>query len=294
MTPKYHNMSKIPDFLTKKTNTILFLTCVFIFSALFVIVYNPTNPPEDWNKVTYTATLVGSAFIVLIVSRILMHAVNKKSPLLLWQYIIWLAGEITLFVFGLTLFSVLLNKTSTDFTALLGRVAIDVGSILLVPYTVTVLLFLLHEKKQEIARLLNIIDKQANTTAMPSNTVNFYDRSGKLAFSTRRSNILYIESADNYCNIHYMNENKDSEDTFILHNSMKYFETYDTQSGLLRCHRGYIVNMENVRLLRKDGEKLVLELTKGAKSIPVSRSYKERVVGCFTAVDTINEQDKEQ
>ena len=105
------------------------------------------------------------------------------------------------------------------------------------------------------------------------------DRGGKLAFSTRRGNVLYIEAADNYSNIHYINEDK--EDTFILHNSMKQLDSSDEYKSLLRCHRGYMVNIDNVKLLKKEKGILVLELTQGARSIPVSKTYTDRVVRFF-------------
>lgn len=275
--------TKIPDFLTKKKTTILFLACVSLFAGIFIAIYKPINSTPQWHPVLYTGLLVGSGFVTLLVSRLLIYAVNRHRRLLMWQYIVWLVAEIVVFAVGLAFFSMLLHPTESFFV-LLGRVTIDVVSILLIPYTLTVLLFLLEEKKREISRLTTLIDKQTAPAVVPGNTINFYDKGGKLAFATRRSNILYIEAADNYCNIHYMNEEK--EDTFILHNSMKCFDEADSHTGLLRCHRRYIVNIENVRLLRKESDRLMFELTQGTKAIPVSRSYKERVVRCFTAIDT--------
>ena len=275
--------TKIPDFLTKKKTTILFLACVSLFAGIFIAIYKPINSTPQWHPVLYTGLLVGSGFVTLLVSRLLIYAVNRHRRLLMWQYIVWLVAEIVVFAVGLAFFSMLLHPTESFFV-LLGRVTIDVVSILLIPYTLTVLLFLLEEKKREISRLTTLIDKQTAPAVVPGNTINFYDKGGKLAFATRRSNILYIEAADNYCNIHYMNEEK--EDTFIVHNSMKCFDEADSHTGLLRCHRRYIVNIENVRLLRKESDRLMFELTQGTKAIPVSRSYKERVVRCFTAIDT--------
>lgn len=275
--------TKIPDFLTKKKTTILFLACVSLFAGIFIAIYKPINSTPQWHPVLYTGLLVGSGFVTLLVSRLLIYAVNRHRRLLMWQYIVWLVAEIVVYAVGLAFFSMLLHPTESFFV-LLGRVTIDVVSILLIPYTLTVLLFLLEEKKREISRLTTLIDKQTAPAVVPGNTINFYDKGGKLAFATRRSNILYIEAADNYCNIHYMNEEK--EDTFILHNSMKCFDEADSHTGLLRCHRRYIVNIENVRLLRKESDRLMFELTQGTKAIPVSRSYKERVVRCFTAIDT--------
>ena len=101
--------------------------------------------------------------------------------------------------------------------------------------------------------------------------INFYDKGGRLAFSTRIGNVLYIEAADNYANIHYMNEGK--EDTFILHNSMKDIERDYFASGLLRCHRGYMVYVGNVKVMRKVRGGFLLELNHTARTLPVTKTY---------------------
>ena len=84
-----------------------------------------------------------------------------------------------------------------------------------------------------------------------------------------------------------MNEGK--EDTFILHNSLKKLEDKEKYEGLLRCHRGYTVNIENIKLIRKDKEGLVIELSQINRSIPVSRTYNEKVVRFFAGTESSEE-----
>lgn len=110
--------------------------------------------------------------------------------------------------------------------------------------------------------------------------VNFYDKGGRLSLSTKLSNVLFIESADNYANIHYINDGK--EDTFILHSSLKDIERDYADLGLLRCHRGYMVNAHNVKLMRKDKTGLLLELNQSARTLPVSKSYSSSVARFFS------------
>ena len=63
---------------------------------------------------------------------------------------------------------------------------------------------------------------------------------------------------------------------------MKYFDSWGEESGLLRCHRSYIVNKRNVKLLRKEKDSLTLELSQGVGTLPVSRSYRDTVLKSFT------------
>lgn len=270
--------TQIPRFLTRWRGTFFFLAMVFIIATVFVLVYNPLNPPSSWSRQLYTTLLVGSGFVVLFLSRVILHMVHKHHVLYLWQYVAWGFSEVLVFIFGLTLFAFLLGK-GESFAALLLRVSLDVVGILFVPYVITVLLFLLDEKKEEIARLQAIVDTQNAQLHPHDETFNFYDRSGRLALAIRSDSVLYIESADNYCNIHYVTEG--SKEAFILHNTMKYFDDWDESAGLLRCHRRYIVNIHNVKLLRKEKDGLTIELIQDSGIVPVSRSYREHVLLAF-------------
>ena len=194
--------------------------------------------------------------------------------------LLWIAGELVLISFILTIIASLINADENlEFYNLLGRVSFNITTILVIPYAGTTLILMLRERRQQIEALREYIEKQEETRQEKTENMNFYALGGKLAFSTHRDNVLYIESADNYCNIHYLNEGK--EDTFILHNSLKNLDNRTKYSGLLRCHRGYMVNIDNVKLLRKEKDGLVIELSQGVKAIPVSRTYNERVVKFF-------------
>ena len=260
------------------------MVAVAVFAVIFVVVYKPINVPAGWKPIVYNTITTGVPLIILAGSRSALYLINKHSRFFIWQYLVWLFGEVILLIFLTTTLSLLINPTS-NYLPVLKRTAIDIVSVLFIPSLFAMLFYIIHDQRREIARLSGILSKQrtANVQANPTATVNFYDRGGKLSFSTRRANIIYIESADNYCNIHYLAEGK--ENTFILHNSMKYFEDNFVSSDLIRCHRGYIVNIANVRLLRKEGDKILLELSQGS-TIPVSKSYRERVISTFTALDT--------
>lgn len=280
------NISKIPRFLTEKKGIFLFLTSTLLFAVLFILVYQPvgymraTDGPSVWNKYLYTTIQVFVGFVILLFSRILFYKMQKKHNFVVRDLILWIVAEIVVISLILSFIASLINADQNlDFPALLQRVSFNIISILVIPYSVSVLILMLRERRHQIEELNNLIDKQQDDVLNSTENMNFYDRGGKLAFSTNRGNVLYIEAADNYSNIHYLNEGK--EDTFILHNSMKKLDDPDRYKGLLRCHRGYMVNIDNVKVLRKEKGVLVLELAQGAKPIPVSRTYTERVVSFF-------------
>ena len=194
---------------------------------------------------------------------------------------IWIVAEliVCVSVIALVLWG-LCGGGTVNLASLVGALVLGMAGVLLVPTVVTYLIRRLREAQDEVVRLRQLTghqDGQAKQAAEAS--VNFFAKGGRLAFSTRMGNILYIEAADNYVNIHYLNGEK--EETFILFNSMKNIEKSFAGTSLMRCHRGYMVNADNVRLMRKEALGLVLEINHCAKTIPVSKSFAEPVTQYF-------------
>ena len=151
---------------------------------------------------------------------------------------------------------------------------------LLVPAVVSFLTFRLHEDQLEITRLRHIVaSNEPSSIQQQVSVVNFYAKAGKLSFSTKLSNLLYLEGADNYINIHYLNSGK--EVTFILFNTLKNIERQTENTTIMRCHRRYMVNVQNVRLLRKENSGIILELNHSPKVVPVSKSFAEPITRYF-------------
>ncbi len=278
--------SELPNFIKDKRGIAIFLVTVLMFAILFIVIYHPAGYMRTgealsrWNKYLYTTIQVFTGFLILTASRIVFYHVEKRHRFTKRDALLWIVGEIIIISLILTGIALLLNADENlEFPELIRRVFINVVSILFIPYVLTVLIMMLRDRRQQIDELNELIDKHLEEKIDTGDNLNFYDRGGKLAFSTKRSNVLYIEAADNYSNIHYLNEGK--EDTFILHNSLKQLDDSDKYKGLLRCHRGYMVNIDNVKLLRKEKDGLVIELSQGARSIPVSRTYNHHVVAFF-------------
>lgn len=267
----------------------LFLATMLVVTLLFIVFYQPASflrteePVSNLNIYIYTVIMVASGAGMFVISRMLLFYVQKKTTMEFFHFIIWMAVELIVISVLLTVIGFFLgNVAQLPFSDMLWRVSLDFLSVIAVPYIISVLVFYLDDRRRLVQSLRHRLEMQADQLLPEGENINFYDRGGKLAFSTRRTNVLYIEAANNYSNIHYINEGK--EDTFILRNSLKMLDDPEKYKGLLRCHRGFIVNIENVKLLRKDKEFLVLELTQGSRAIPVSDSYYQRVVQSFAGI----------
>ena len=278
----------IPKLLTQKRIVILFFALVLLFCIFFVVVYRPIGLLQPRGILSsldyrlYSIILVLLGLVVFSVSRRSLYLVQRRIKMSLGAYFIWIGCEFFVLVVLLTVAAWYLNENpNVSWLELAGRVIIDIVALLTMPYIVTVLVFLLQQKRLEIATLTDQLQesKAVGSSDSRDEVIQFYDKGDKLVFVTKRSNVLYIEAADNYTIIHYLSGDK--EDTLILHNSLKNIaETFSSQ-GMVRCHRGFLVNLENVKYLRKEKDGLVLEIASCERLIPVSKTYAEDVVKQF-------------
>ena len=281
------NLTSIRRFLTRHESILLFLSLTLVVAVLLVVFGQPTSILNYFDQRS-SLTPLGqitisfiSGFGVLLLSRLVLFLVGRKRDLAPAAMVIWIVAELILCVsvMALVLWG-LCGGGAVNLTPLVGALVLGTIGVLLVPTVVTYLIRRLREAQGEVMRLRQLLghqDGQAKQAADAS--VNFFAKGGRLAFSTRMGNILYIEAADNYVNIHYVNGEK--EETFILFNSMKNIEKSFAGTSLMRCHRGYMVNADNVRLMRKEALGLVLEINHCAKTIPVSKSFAEPVTQYF-------------
>lgn len=240
-----------------------------------------TSRNSTLSPLAVVALMAAGGYAMVALSRGVLVLVSRRKELSLFWLIMWMSIELILCVAVTVIMAwsisgggkVRLAPLAAD--VLLGNV-----TVFLIPNVITYQAFRLKEMRVELVSLRRKFTTDAQ--AVPSDqSINFYDKGGRLSFSTRIANVLYIEAADNYTNIHYINEEK--EDTFILHNSLKDLEKEYSGIGLLRCHRGYMVNVMNVKLMRKEKGSFVLELASTSKSIPVSKSYAAAVTKHFSS-----------
>ena len=104
--------------------------------------------------------------------------------------------------------------------------------ILLLPYAILMLYFFLADKEQKLQMLEEM--KEIPGTSV----ISFRDEKGELRLSIKHSNLLYIESADNYVQIWYLNKGVVTK--FMLRNTLKAMEETFEGTNVLRCHRSYI------------------------------------------------------
>lgn len=100
---------------------------------------------------------------------------------------------------------------------------------------------------------------------------------GGKSIQLKASEVLYIESDDNYVDIHL--ESEGIRRKVILRSSLKNVEAQlvNPFSPIFRCHRRYLINLKRVYILDNKSRSLSLSLKKYSDKIPVSRSYVNKV-----------------
>jgi DNA-binding LytR/AlgR family response regulator len=158
--------------------------------------------------------------------------------------------------------------------------------IALVVAMLIVILYLGREVRHKNEQITKLLSSSSVPLDAKTEMFNFYDEKGELKLSVRPEMVYYIESADNYAVIHYLNGNK--LDKIFLRNTLKNIEWRFRDRNVVRCHRSYIINLNKVQMLRRDENEMLLDFGDDrVPPIPVSKGYVENVVNLFTQ-DTTN------
>jgi len=171
------------------------------------------------------------------------------------------------------------------FFNLLPQTLLYIALILFLVLLILWLLLSLQNNKSRLARMVQMqkyIDEENYFSIQPDkfNLIHFNDEKGTLRLSIKFHNLYYIETSDNYVNIYY--ENKGKIARFLLRRSLKSIEENYQDYPLVRCHRFYIVNINKVKVLRKDKEGLFLDLDyMNLPDLPISKTYYDQVIKLF-------------
>ncbi|HLN21307.1 MAG TPA: LytTR family DNA-binding domain-containing protein [Bacteroidales bacterium] len=271
--PQYHN---------EKKNIVRLVLFTSLFALVFINIYEPFGAAR-WFSVTpfqfftYSSLTILTGVLIVVISRIIMYNYCKRHTLFIWQFIAWVFAEILFMALFYSLFEKFVLYDDRDFETLLKMSSRNTALVLLLPYAISWLWLSWHDKKEQLARMTSMKEE-----TVAQDMIAFFDEKGVLKFSVKKENILYVESAENYVNICYMNKDKVSK--YLIRETLKKLEQSLEGTGIVRCHRCYMVNFDKVRVIRRDKEGLKLELNmQGLEDIPVSKTYIGTVMQTFTA-----------
>lgn len=149
-------------------------------------------------------------------------------------------------------------------------------SLGLIPITVQVILthnYLLAKNLKEATELNLQISKTIHTIPVPSNEViQLIADNEKDFLELKKDELYYIESIGNYIQVYY--NKKGTQKNLILRCSLKKAESVLAgHSGIARCHRAYLVNLQYVTYVKGNSQGYKLIITNQEKEIPVARNF---------------------
>jgi len=270
----------IAPYLFEKRNIINLILFTALFALVFINIYSPFGADKWFNLTrfqffTYSSLVILTGVLVVVVSRIIMYQVCKRRIINLGQFLMWIAAEVLAMALFYSLFEKFVLNDIRDFTHLVKMSARNTALVLLLPYSVAWLYLSWHDKKEQI----RILAEGLSTDPTPG-MIPFYDDKSVLKLSVKKESLLYLEATENYITVCYLNKGKVSK--YLLRATMKRMEESFAGTGIIRCHRSYMVNFEKVKVIRRDKDNLKLELDHpDVTDIPLSKTYLQNVMQTF-------------
>jgi hypothetical protein len=273
---------KIPSYIYNKQNIVYLILSTAIFALVFINLYKPFSSKiwypgvSEFKFFVFSSLIILTGVLVVVISRIIMYYVGKKKEITVGNYAIWIILEIFFMSLFYTVYTIYLNP-DREYLSVFKESAINTTLVLLLPYLLIHLYLIYRENKRQ----LEMLGEVRSDSVASQKIYSFYDEKNELRLSVNRNNLLYIESADNYVNVWYLNKGRLTR--FMLRNSMKAIEDRLAETNVFRCHRSYIVNFEQINVIRRQKDGIYVEFgMKDVPDIPISKKYSEKVTQWFT------------
>lgn len=283
-------MKKIPDSYFTTGIILLYIVIIPIYAFFFLIGFKPLNMGMlmgvGTGQLAFRAAIMASIELVCVLfSRMSMLLLRNKLQLNYYQFFFWEFMEGVAVAMFCTLFVWLMDKRTVLYVDLLPSMFLITCSILVFPYIIVGLMSEVQDKNERIAAYNEKIKKYATgQIGRDNSTIPFLDDKNNLKLAVTASTLLYIEAADNYVNICYLNVDRLVK--FPLRNSMKAIEEICTANNLARCHRSYYVNLKKVRAIQRTSDGIFAELEyAAAPRIPVSATYADSFIGKYSQIN---------
>lgn len=280
----------LPPFLVTKENIFKLILFTTVYSLAFINIFRPFNSEtwipgiNDLNYFVYSSLMVLMGSVLISISRIIMYYFVKRISIGYLEYLVWIFAEIfilaAIYVYianrvgfinnfldenqGLTLWEAIFD--------ILRKAIANTTWMLLIPYIIS---FLYLYNEHLIRDVINKKDKECE-----NNVIHFKDERNEIRFTIASNKVLYIESANNYCVIKYLNNDKTND--FVIRNTLKRLSADLIDTPIQRCHRSYMINLEHVTSLKKNNDEISMEFDiPHIKEIPISKSNSDKIMDSF-------------
>ncbi len=268
---------EISDYLKDKNTLITQVMWVSIFALIFINIYSPFNASSwfDGGRIEfffYSSALILSGMLVIVLSKMIFVRLARKVRFNYLWFGIWNLMEVFLLAAAYLVVDLLLLKSGAPMVERFISLLFITLLVLAIPYSLSWLWLSLKDKRTKLDNLTMNTSREF----MERQMITFRDETEKMRFSIKSSDILFVESTDNYVTVHTNNEGKLKK--VMLRNTMKRLEKELEGTLIQRCHRSYMVNFENIKQVKLISTNLYIYLDFPEEiRLPVSKSYAEHV-----------------
>ncbi len=268
---------EIPDYLKDKSTLITQVMFVSIFALVFINIYAPFNA-SSWTEMSRLEFFFSSSVMILIgmlgivISKLIFFLLIGRIRFTFLIFGFWHATEIVLLASIYVVVDLVLLKSGMELVDRFTSLLFITLMVLPLPYIISWLYLSMKDKRTKLEDLTENTSQEFKEKKM----ITFRDETEKLRFSVKSEDILYVESTDNYVTVLTLEKGKVKK--IMLRNTMKRLEKELEGTLIQRCHRSYMVNFENIKLVKLISTNLYVYLDSPEEiRIPVSKSYAEHV-----------------
>ncbi len=268
---------EIPDYMKDKSTLITQVMFVSIFGLVFINIYAPFNA-STWTEMSRLEFFFSSSVMILIgmlgivISKLILFLFMGKIRMSYLIFGLWHVGEIVLVAGIYLVVDLVLLKSGMELVDRFASLLFITLMVLAIPYPISWLYLSMKDKRTILEDLTENTSQEFREKKM----ISFRDETEKLRFSILSADILFVESTDNYVTVHTLEKGKVKK--IMLRNTMKRLEKELEGTLIQRCHRSYMVNFENIKLVKLISTNLYIYLDSPEEiRIPVSKSYAEHV-----------------
>lgn len=254
-----------------------------LFVALFLLIFQPfgsaswDDPRKPYILAGYGLVTFGCLVLMGSLFPFFFKRFFDEKNWTVGREILWNVIIIVFIAFGNLAYSVW--TMGEDF----GNPFIWLGitaAVGVIPASVITLLSYTRLLRKYATTDLHVGKHEPETTASPlPETITFTAENEKDALTLAVDDLLFIESADNYSEIVFL-QNEKTKKT-LLRGSLSRFEEQAHHPDIVRCHRSYVVNLGQIESISGNAQGYWLQLKNWASPIPVARRYGDLVAGYF-------------
>ncbi len=245
----------------------VFVAFVFLnFFEPFGLYYDESISHEEVFIELFIAMLI--AFIILLLLQFVVRVlfkINKFTPITLF---LWFLFEAIFVAFAWSVLEIIGNDFPDSFLDEVLKNFVAYTLIMFLPY----FLFVSYMHVKDVIKKLENENREKIPESNFIKDITFKDENDTVKLVLKIDNLLFIQSADNYVEVNFFENGVLSKS--LLRNSIKKLETAFANTPVIRCHRSFIVNTNNIELAKKTSSGFNLTLNQVPEVvIPVSKSY---------------------